>query len=149
MGRGFTLIEILVVVVILGILAAVVVPQYANATTDAKQGATVDQVVKIRNALAVYYVRNNSRLPEIVAGTPMDGAWGQLLDGDRYLRTPPTNMTVGGVATSEIGQTVIVRDTPDTEYSDEPAYGWIFSPERRTVWAANHDEQDRPLVPGD
>lgn len=147
MARGFTLIEILVVVVILGIVAAITVPQYASAADEAKRGATVDQLVKIRNALAVYYVRNNSQLPAVVGGDGATGGWGELLDGDRYLRNPPTNMVVGGAAGTDVGQAVIVRDTPDEAYNASPTYGWIFSPAERTVWAANHSRSDVPLLP--
>ena len=38
-SAGFTLIEILIVVIILGILAGIVIPQFANATTSSKTGS--------------------------------------------------------------------------------------------------------------
>ena len=50
---------------ILGILAAVVVPQYVSATDDAKKQATLDQLVKLREAMGVYYARSNAKFPAI------------------------------------------------------------------------------------
>ncbi len=142
MSRAFTLIEILVVVVILGILAAVVTPQFASATTDAKKGATADQLDKIRNALAVYYVRNDSKYPPITSGLPADGAWGPLLDGDKYLRGAPNNMYVAGVNQSN-GSKVILRDSPDTAFTSD--YGWIYDPNTGNLWAASYDANDKPI----
>ena len=74
-NRGFTLVEILIVVVILGILSAVVVPQFTGATQEAQRTATLDQLVKIREAIDLYHVRNNAQYPNIVAGVG-DPAWG-------------------------------------------------------------------------
>ena len=47
--RAFTLVEILIVVVILGILAAIVVPQFTNASTEAQAGNCATQLQTIRS----------------------------------------------------------------------------------------------------
>ena len=60
--RGFTLIEILIVVVILGILAVAVVPQFGEATGDARERAFVANLRDVTQIAQAYY-NEHGRLP--------------------------------------------------------------------------------------
>lgn len=53
--RGFTMIELVVVIVILGILAAVALPKFADLSTKAKSGALSNVAGSITSASAVNY----------------------------------------------------------------------------------------------
>jgi general secretion pathway protein G len=53
---AFTLIEIMVVVVILGILAATIIPQFMGTTTDAKIGAAKSNIAEMESALERYFI---------------------------------------------------------------------------------------------
>ena len=55
-SSAFTLIEIMVVVVILGILAATIIPQFMGTTTDAKIGAAKSNIAEIESALERYFI---------------------------------------------------------------------------------------------
>ena len=61
--KGFTLIEILIVVIILGILAAIVIPQFTNASKEAKQASLVTMVQSMRSQVALFKLQHNDRLP--------------------------------------------------------------------------------------
>jgi general secretion pathway protein G len=61
-GRGFTLIEIMVVIVILGVLAALVVPNVLSRTDDARIAAAKSDLGAIRQALKLYRL-DNQRYP--------------------------------------------------------------------------------------
>ena len=62
-SAGFTLIEILIVVIILGILAGIVIPQFANATTSSKTGSVQTTAQTLRGAVQLYYCQHNDTLP--------------------------------------------------------------------------------------
>src|SRR5471032_2995266 len=53
---AFTLIEIMVVVIILGILAATIIPQFMGTTQDAKISAAKSQIAELESAIERFYV---------------------------------------------------------------------------------------------
>lgn len=61
--RGFTLVEILIVVVILGILAAIVIPQFSQASTDSKVSSLMSNLQTIRSQIALYKIQHNDVTP--------------------------------------------------------------------------------------
>lgn len=65
--RGFTLIEIMVVIVILGVLAALVVPSVISRTDDARNVAAKSDLAAIRQALKLYRL-DNQRYPTTEQG---------------------------------------------------------------------------------
>src|SRR5437763_7284274 len=60
---AFTLIEILIVVVILGILAAIVIPRFANASKDAKRAALSSQLNSVRAQIQLYIIEHGDQKP--------------------------------------------------------------------------------------
>ena len=58
--RGFTLIEIMVVIVILALLAALVGPKLMGRTDDAKIGTTKTQIKQLETAIKLYKLDNGS-----------------------------------------------------------------------------------------
>ncbi len=75
--KAFTLVEILIVVVILGILAAIVIPQFTNASTDAQVGNVRSQLQTIRSQIELFRVRNNGNMPAI--GGAADASFDDLV----------------------------------------------------------------------
>src|SRR3989441_7377868 len=71
---GFTLVEILIVVIILGILAAIVIPQFTNASTNARVSATVSQLQSLRSQIQLYKLQHNDTVPDLKANQ-----WSQFM----------------------------------------------------------------------
>jgi general secretion pathway protein G len=63
---GFTLIEILIVVIILGILAAIVIPQFSSASNDARKSNVQTTVQTLRSQIALYKLQHQDTLPDLV-----------------------------------------------------------------------------------
>ena len=65
-GSGFTLVEVLIVVVILGILATIVVPQFSNASQQARENTLKDELRYLRTQLLVFKAQHR----DVSAGYP-------------------------------------------------------------------------------
>ncbi len=68
--EGFTLVELLIVVIILAILAAIIVPQFSAATDDATQSAYDTNIANIRSAIDLYRQQHNA-YPGAVTSTAL------------------------------------------------------------------------------
>ena len=62
---GFTLVEILIVVVILGILAAIVIPQFTEASTEARESSLRTDLQTLRSMIELYAVQHNDVNPTL------------------------------------------------------------------------------------
>ncbi len=96
-NQAFTLVEILIVVVILGILAAIVVPQFTSAADEAREGNVQSQIRTLENQLELYRARNNGSYPDDF-GT----FWQVLIDGG-YIKTEPRNPLFTGDDPTSVG----------------------------------------------
>jgi len=53
--KGFTLIELMIVVAIIGVLSAVAIPRFANLIRRGKEGAAQGNLGALRSAISIYY----------------------------------------------------------------------------------------------
>ncbi len=132
--KGFTLVEILIVVVILGILAAIVVPQFTNATQDAQAGNLKAQIKSLQNQAELYNARNNGAYPDFAAE-----GWGIATDttsliGGNYIKAAPSNPAFPGADKTSIS--VVTGDT--TFGSDTTA--WVWNQDTRSLYASYFNE---------
>lgn len=114
---GFTLVEILIVVVILGILAAIVVPQFTNAANDARAGNLQTQISTISNQIELFRARTGAyptldELNQAPTDATLGDSFGELIDND-YLKSSPTNpvngeQSVAAAAAEDVGWTWVV-----------------------------------------
>lgn len=74
--RGFTLLELLVVIIILGILSSIALPQYIQTLEKARSGEALVNVGSIRQSLDRYWYQNNLDLTG--ARLPIDGTASNL-----------------------------------------------------------------------
>ena len=96
--KAFTLVEILIVVVILGILAAIVVPQFTNATQDAQAGNIQAQLDTLNNQIELWKARHNGALPGADPATLAGYDWVSMitaqpgdLNSGGYIKAAPRN----------------------------------------------------------
>ena len=72
--RGFTLVEILIVVIILGILAAIVIPQFTNASNDARNSSVASTLQTPRGQIELFKIQHADVPPAATAiATVMTG----------------------------------------------------------------------------
>lgn len=98
-GRGFTLVEILIVVVILGILAAMVVPAFIGATEESRKGAFITDLKSLADAAEVVAARTGQYPADSGSGEFPPELAGYIREADWTRGTP-----IGGVWDIELNE---------------------------------------------
>lgn len=116
-SAAFTLIEVLIVVLVIGILAAIVVPQFSEAGTDAKLSTLKTNLQTIRGQIHLYRLQHNDAFPtstatfvdQMTKASKPDGSTADMgtsgFDLGPYLQEIPNNPYTGGnsVGTGGLG----------------------------------------------
>ena len=149
---GFTLVEILIVVIILGILAAIVIPQFTNASQDARKSSLTSQLQTIRSQVELYKLQHLDQMPAGLnpasAGTVAAAtAWAEMInktDVDHtvnntsgqfgpYLQANPANPL-----NQSAGVYVVTADvTPGSAATGVTTEGWICNKSNGKMWSTS------------
>jgi general secretion pathway protein G len=146
-SKGFTLVEILIVVIILGILAAIVIPQFSNASQDARKSSLTSQLQTLRSQINLYSLQHLDKFPpDLVTGGA--NAWALMLvktNADHsttgtpafgpYLQTAPVNnlngfSAVDSTIATDLGSGGIANPGSATS-------GWLFNASTGKLWATS------------
>ena len=121
---GFTLVEILIVVVILGILAAIVIPQFTDASTEAKYASLASNLQMLRAQIELYKIQHNDNPPtltdfvdQLTGTTDVDGVTTGT-DFGPYMRDIPVEPFTNSDAVSAAGTD-----------------GWNYTASTGEIWA--------------
>jgi len=130
-NSGFTLIELVIIIVVLGILAAIAIPKYQDISSDAREAACRGALGGLRSGITIWYANQ-----AVTTGT---ATW-------------PT-----GADLNSIGS-VMEQEIPQNPYCDEADYpdsivttasakgtlvgtdcGWAYNPATGELWANTND----------
>jgi len=141
---AFTMIELLIVVVILGILATIVIPQFSSASVNAKESALKDDLRYLRTQIVVYRAQHHDCPPGFPNGDRNQSATGadfvaqMTRPSDEDGITATANSAVyklgpylSAVPANPLNGLTGVQIVGDAEPMPEPTgadYGWFYKP---------------------
>ena len=113
MRKGFTLIELMIVVAIIGILAAIAIPKFADLINKAKEGSTKGALSSVRSAIQVYYGDNEGWFPADTLAC--------LTLNAKYIAEIPLAKMPGTTHGDSRSVAVALADGPGWLYLNDPA----------------------------
>jgi general secretion pathway protein G len=132
MRRGFSLVELIIVVAVLGIMAAIVVPQFQSHSTQAKKAVAKESLRILRGAIELYTARHGGVPPGYENDDPQTSPtssnfYQQLVVDGNYLLKIPKNPFSNRQNIRMIGNSETFPQNPID------GYGWIYQAATKTI----------------
>lgn len=147
--NGFTLIEVLIVVVIMSVLAATIIPQFSNSAKDARESSIKFNVHQMRAQINMYRMQHNGTAPtglnnleQLTKSTNVTGtvgATGTSFPYGPYIQTQLPAQPFSGLNTVKIDSgTGVPAATAGN------GGGWIYRPSTGEIWVDHLDYVSNP-----
>ncbi len=123
-NAAFTLVELVVVIVVLGILGSIALPRFIDFSDASKRAATEEGLIYLREQIQLTYLKSavNGSKPDY----PSIGALRTLTNGNR---------PVNPYSSDEKNESRILRIGNNTASAQVGAGGWAYNPTTGAIWA--------------
>ncbi len=135
--KGFTLVELVVVVVIIGILAAVAAPKFLNKTDAAKAQVSLQKLAAVKNAIELYRSENTGYPDAANLASTMRN----------YIKGGLPIVEFGDMSTNEIISVSTDPASYPTPAAGDKAKGYIYNSTSGSIWLNNADLFDGKYNP--
>ncbi len=139
-AKGFTLIELMIVVAIIGILAAIAIPRFAQMLEKSREGSTKGNLGAIKSAASIYYGDYQGVWPQTLQSFT-GYAFSRYLDNLQNVKVTGA-FTVG--STSPVGNKVTM--TNQSSVPTGAGTGWMYDSNLGSVYV-NSTVKDSKSIP--
>jgi general secretion pathway protein G len=132
MKRALSLVELMIVLAVLGILAAIVIPQFQSHTTEAKETVAKEHLRILRGAIELYTAQHSGVPPgykDNVAGSTASSTYfyQQIVLSGSFFRKMPKNPF------NNLDTMSIIGDGQTFPSEATGKFGWIYQPSTMTI----------------
>ena len=151
-ARGFSLVELVIVVVIVGLLAAIAIPRFSRGASGATDSAIAGDLAVLRNAIEMYAAEHTGTYPKAAtfsdqltlysdAAGNTNATRTAVFEFGPYLHAVPK--LKAGDAAGDDG--ILATSATSAPASETPAgnVGWVYNEDTGQIWANEEDYFDR------
>ena len=138
MRSAFTLVEVLIVVVILAVLAATIIPQFADSTKDAKVSTLLFNLHTLRSQIQIYRTNHDGKSPgaalaELTSQTDKTGKIAAGSPYGPYINEIPENPF------NDSATIKTITNSPPTSTDVSESHGWLYNSTTGEIWVSHAD----------